>query len=216
MSSVDDRVPVVYSIYTDADEDETASLIGEVFAHRDPPAYATGITPKEFEAFARLFLPKADPEGLTVIARFEDTGELAGVMLNEDCASEMPDGMDDLPESFGPVGDILGGLAGEYHEKNHFEPGEGVHLFLLAVADRGLGMGIGQELVAASLRHAADKGYRKAVVECTNKTSQHIFRKFGFTDRIARSYADHRYEGKAWFESIAEHGGPILMDRELP
>lgn len=216
MSPEDNQIPVLYSIYTAADEDATARLIGEVFAHRDPPAVAAGITPEEFEAFVRLFLPKAGPEGLTVLARFEDNGELAGVMLNEDCASDLPEGMYDLPASFGPVGDILGGLAGEYHEKNHFGPGEGVHLFLLAVADRGLGMGIGQELVAASLRHAADKGYRKAVVECTNKTSQHIFRKFGFTDRIARSYAEHRFEGKAWFESIAEHGGPILMDRDLP
>lgn len=216
MTSAENGIPVSYSIYTGADEDETAKLLGEVFARRDPPAVAAGITPAEFESFVRLFLPKAGPEGLTVLARFEDTGALAGVMLNEDCASELPDGMADLPESFGPVGDILGGLAGEYHERNHFEPGEGVHLFLLGVADGALGMGIAQELVAASLRHAADKGYRKAVVECTNKMSQHIFRKFGFTDRIARSYAEHRYEGKAWFDSIAEHGGPVLMDRDLP
>jgi len=216
MDPVDNPAVISYSIYTDADRDETAALLGEVFARRDPPAVAAGITPPEFEAFVRLFLPKAGPEGLTVLARFEETGELAGVMLNEDCASDLPDGMDDLPESFGPVGDILGGLSGEYHESNHFATGEGVHLFLLGVADGALGMGIAQELVAASLRHAAGKGYRKAVVECTNKTSQHIFRKFGFTDRVARSYSDHLYEGKAWFESIAEHGGPILMDRELP
>ncbi len=216
MISANKQTPISYSIYTEADEDQTARLLGDVFAHRDPPAVAAGITPAEFEAFVRLFLPKAGPEGLTVLARFEDSGELAGVMLNEDCASDLPAGMNDLPMSFAPVGDILGGLAGEYHENHHFGPGEGVHLFLLGVADGGLGMGIAQELVAASLRHAADKGYRKAVVECTNKTSQHIFRKFGFTDRVVRSYADHRYEGKAWFESIAEHGGPILMDRELP
>lgn len=207
---------VSYSIYGDADKDETAKLLGGVFARRDPPAVAAGITPTEFEAFVRLFLPKAGPEGLTVLARLEETGELAGVMLNEDCASDPPDGMDDLPGSFGPVGDILGGLSGEYHDSNRFEPGAGVHLFLLGVADGALGMGIAQELVAASLRHAANKGYRKAVVECTNRTSQHIFRKFGFTDRIVRSYAEHLYEGKAWFESIAEHGGPILMDRDLP
>jgi len=216
MNPAGSSIAVSYSIYTEADEEETAKLLGGVFARRDPPAVAAGITSAEFESFVRLFLPKAGPEGLTVIARFEETGSLAGVMLNEDCASELPDGMDDLPASFGPVGDILGGLAGEYHERNHFEPGEGVHLFLLAVADSALGLGIAQELVAASLRHAADKGYRKAVVECTNKTSKHIFRKFGFTDRIARSYSEHRFEGKACFESIAEHGGPILMDRDLP
>jgi hypothetical protein len=54
-----------------------------------------------------------------------------------------------------------------------------------------------------------------AVTEATNKTSQHIFRKLGFTERVRGSYADHRFEGKAWFTSIDEHGGPVLMDKFL-
>ena len=54
-----------------------------------------------------------------------------------------------------------------------------------------------------------------AVTEATNTTSQHIFRKLGFTERVRGSYADHRFRGRAVFRSIAEHGGPILMDRSL-
>ncbi len=58
-----------YSVYTAADADEMACLLGEVFAHRDPPAVAVGLTPAEFEAFVRLFCPKAAAEGLTIVAR---------------------------------------------------------------------------------------------------------------------------------------------------
>ena len=54
-----------------------------------------------------------------------------------------------------------------------------------------------------------------AVTEATNKVSQHIFRKLGFVERVRRSYQTHRFDGRAVFASIAEHGGPILMDRSL-
>jgi hypothetical protein len=54
-----------------------------------------------------------------------------------------------------------------------------------------------------------------AVTEATNKASQHIFRKLGFVERVWRSYRDYRIDGQAVFASIVEHGGPILMDKQL-
>jgi hypothetical protein len=42
------------------------------------------------------------------------------------------------------------------------------------------------------------------VTEATNKTSQHVFRKQGFIERVRRSYSDHRFEGRACFTSIAD------------
>lgn len=72
-----------------------------------------------------------------------------------------------------------------------------------------------QRLVTESLANAVRRGYRLAATEATNKTSQHVFRKQGFAERVFRSYSDHRFEGRASFQSIAEQGGPILMDRRL-
>jgi ribosomal protein S18 acetylase RimI-like enzyme len=94
-------------------------------------------------------------------------------------------------------------------------PGESIHLFLLGVSPRFQGKGVAQQLVGECLANGARRGYRVAVTEATNKTSQYIFRKQGFVERVRRSYADHRFNGQEVFASIAEHGGPILMDKWL-
>jgi hypothetical protein len=65
------------------------------------------------------------------------------------------------------------------------------------------------------LEHGARRGYRLAVTEATNTTSQHLFRKLGFTERVRQSYLHHRFAGQAVFTSIAEQGGPALMERSL-
>lgn len=51
-----------------------------------------------------------------------------------------------------------------------------------------------------SLEHGVSKSYGLAIE---------------FTERVRRSYAEHRFAGRSPFESIAEQGGPILMDRSL-
>jgi ribosomal protein S18 acetylase RimI-like enzyme len=206
---------VNYSLNTAADSDEMAVLLGEVFARHDPPAVAAGLTPSEFESFVRLFCPNAEAQGLSIIARCAETGEMCGALLTEDSASEWPDGLDDLSAKFHPIFDILGPLDAEYRAGATAQPGESIHLFLLGVAEGFAGRGIAQRLVEECLANGTRRGYRMAVTEATNKTSQHIFRKHGFVERVRRSYRDHRFEGREVFASIAEHGGPILMDKPL-
>jgi ribosomal protein S18 acetylase RimI-like enzyme len=190
-------------------------LLGQVFSRQDPPAVAVGLTPSEFEALVTLLRPKVAAEGLTVVARTADTRELMGVLLAEDSASAPPDGMEGLSPKFAPIFDILSQLDAEYRGGVAVPPGESLHLFLLGVAASAAGRGVAQRLVSTCIEHGARQGYRRAVTEATNKVSQHIFRKLGFTPRVRRSYEDHRFDGRAYFTSIAEHGGPILMDRSL-
>ena len=141
---------------------------------------------------------------------------MVGALLAEDSASGMPDGLDTLSPKFNPIFDILGQLDAEYRKGGSPRHGESLHLFLLGVARSHAGQGIGHGLVAACLRNAAPRRFQVAVTEATNKTSQHIFRRQGFVERVRRSYLEHRFEGRAYFESIAaEHGGPILLDRAL-
>ena len=210
-----ERQPIEYHLYKASDGEEMARLLGDVFARHDPPAYAAGLTPAEFETFVSLLCPKAAVEGLTIVARHADTGAMIGAMLTEDSASDTPNGMECLSPKFDPIFDILGQLDAEYRETHHPGPGESIHLLLLGVAESTLGQGIAQQLVAAAIENAVGKGYRRAVTEATNPTSQHIFRKLGFSERAHRSYRDHRFSGQLVFTSIAEHGGPILMDRSL-
>jgi GNAT superfamily N-acetyltransferase len=206
---------IEYSLYTSRDAEEMIRLLGDVFARRDPPAVAVDITPGEFERFVRLFRPTAHDEALTIVARSAATGELLGALLTEDSASPPPDGLDGLSQKFDPIFDILGQLDAEYRAERPVAPGECLHLFLLGVAGTAAGKGVAQRLVGESLANGRRRGYRMAVTEATNPTSQYIFRKLGFVERVRRSYADHRFEGRAVFASIAGHGGPMLMDRQL-
>lgn len=215
MANSPELTRIDYSVCDTADADAMANLLGEVFSRRDPPAYAVGLTATEFERFVLLFCPKAVAEGLTLIARSRDNGALVGALLTEDCASPMPEGLDRLSHKFEPVFDILGQLSTEYWGDRQPRPGESIHLFLLGVAESVVGCGVAQQLVTACLQLGASKGYRLAVTEATNKVSQHIFRKLGFVERARRSYETHRFDGRAVFETIAAHGGPILMDRSL-
>lgn len=207
--------PIEYGVYAASDAEAMARLLGEVFSRQDPPAVAVGLTPSEFEVFVRLFCPKAAVEGLTIVARHSGTRQLVGALLTEDSASSLPDGMDGLSPKFEPIFDILGQVDTEYRGDQAVHPGESLHLFLLGVAESVAGRGVAQQLVSTCLEHGARKGYRLAVTEATNKVSQHIFRKLGFAERVWRPYQSHRFNGRAVFASIAEHGGPILMDRSL-
>jgi ribosomal protein S18 acetylase RimI-like enzyme len=215
MPSCTDGHPIEYGIYADRDADETTRLLGEVFSRRDPPAVAVGLTACEFEAFVRLFCPRAADEGLTIVARHAGTGERVGALLAEDAASALPDGMDRLSPKFQPIFDILGALDTEYRGNQVVHPGERLHLFLLGVAESVAGRGVAQRLVSRCLEQGVRKGYRLAVTEATNKVSQHIFRKLGFAERVRRSYTSHPFAGHAAFSSIADHGGPALMDKSL-
>ncbi len=190
-------------------------LLGEVFSRQDPPAVAVALSGSEFEDFVRLLCPKAATEGLTIVARLAGTGELVGALLTEDSASALPEGIDRLSEKFDPIFDILGQLDTDYRSGRTARPGESLHLFLLGVSDRVAGRGVAQQLVAACLEHGKRRGYRVAVTEATNKASQHIFRKQGFVMRVQRSYEAYRFNGQQVFASIAEHGGPMLMDKSL-
>jgi ribosomal protein S18 acetylase RimI-like enzyme len=184
--------PDTYHLFTRADADEMSRLLGEVFVQGDPPAMAVGLTASGFESFVRLYGPKADAEGLTVVARSAATGQMIGALLAEDSGSGPPNGFERLSSKFSPIFDILGQLDTEYSADRPRRRGESLFLFLLGVAPGFAGRGIAQRLVAECIGYGGRLGYRIAVTEATNKTSQHVFRKLGFVERARRSYGDHR------------------------
>jgi GNAT superfamily N-acetyltransferase len=215
MANPPERMSIEYGVYVASEAAAMTRLLAETFSRHDPPAVAVGLTVPEFEALVRLYCPRAASERLTIVARLAGTGDLVGALLAEDCASAPPDGMDRLSAKFAPIFDILGQLVADYPAGRDVATGKALHLFLLGVSERAGGRGVAQGLVAACLENGARRGYRVAVTEATNKVSQHVFRKQGFAPRALRSYEMHRFEGRAVFGSIAEHGGPILMDRSL-
>jgi len=206
---------IKYRLYRESDANEMTHLLSEVFTERDPPAVAVGLNQSEFETFVRLFCPQAAKQRLTIVARCAETEEMCGALLAEDSASGLPDGIDCLSAKFNPIFDILGQLDEEYRGGEVVALGDSIHLFLVGVTQRFSGKGVARQLVSECLANGASKGYRTAVTEATNRTSQHIFRKQGFVERVSRSYSEHQFDGRAPFASIADQGGPILMDKQL-
>lgn len=206
---------IEYTLCTLGDEDDMARLLSENFVRHDPPAVAVGLTPEEFEAFVTLWSRAAASEGLTIVARDVATRQLAGALLTDDAASPPPEGLDGLSEKFDPIFDLLGHIDAEYRTERIIEPGQCLHLFLLGVAERFTRRKIGHHLVSVCLANGAHRGYTTAVTEATNLVSQHIFNQLGFRTRVVGSYRDYRLDGSPTFASIAEHGGPMTMDRTI-
>ena len=215
MADSTDSGQIEYGVYVPSDGDAMTKLLAEVFSRHDPPAVATGITASEFETFVRLLCPQVAVEGLTIVARLAGSGKLVGAALTEDSATSLPEGVERLSVKFNPIFDILSQLETEYRGSRELHPHEWLHVFLLGVSDRVAGRGVAQQLVAACLENGRRRGYSMAVTEATNRVSQHIFRKQGFIERVKRSYGEHLFDGRKVFASIAEHGGPILMDKLL-
>jgi len=206
---------LVFRRYVPADGGELARLFGEVFTRQDPPHIAVGLSADEFAAFVRIFLPRQETELLTIVARCAESGELAGAMLNDDLASELPEDYVLASPRFAPIDDMLSQLGEEYLGGRTLRRGRYLHLFLLGVSPRFGHRGVAQRLVVESMANAARLGYQRAVVEATNPTSQHIFRTLGFADRVGRSYGEFRHAGDIPFASIADQGGMILMEKRL-
>jgi len=210
-----EHTQIEYGVYVSSEAEAMTELLSEVFTRHDPLAVAAGVTAAEFELFVRALAPKVAEEGLTVVARLANNGEMAGVLLTEDGASAVADGMKQLSEKFEPIADILGQLVTEYRAGQTPGHGEVLHLYLLGVSDRVARRGVGQQLVATCIENGARRGYRVAVAEATNKVSQHIFHKLGFIPRVDRSYGDYLFRGRPVFQAVAEAGGPVLMEKSL-
>ncbi|MFZ0394842.1 MAG: GNAT family N-acetyltransferase [Terracidiphilus sp.] len=215
MNDSPEVLPIEYGICAASDAEEMTHLLADVFTRHDPLAWAVGVKPAEFESFVRTLLPQVVEEGLTIVARLAGTGEMAGALLANDAARETGAGMETLSEKFKPIASILGELVTMYRQGPEPLPGQMLHLYLLGVSDWVSGRGVGQQLVAASAENGARRGYRVAIAEATNPTSQHIFRKQGFAERARMSYRDHVFNGRKVFEGIGEYGGPILMEKLL-
>jgi ribosomal protein S18 acetylase RimI-like enzyme len=207
--------PLEYSVATKSDSDDVIRLIARVFSESEPPAVAMGLSFDDMKQFLQLVVPSVIPDGITVIARANDTGKLAGVMLCDDFASPPALDLNQISPKFLPILSMLEELDSQFRRAKTILPGQFLHLFMLAVDGGFAGQGVGQGMVQACVENGARKGYRSGVTEATGRVSQHIFRKNGFADRFSLSYCDFRYDDKLAFTSIQEHEKAILMERSL-
>lgn len=207
--------PLDYAVAKPSDSDDIVRLLAQVFSESDPPAVAMALSFEEMKQFLQLVVPHVIPDGLTVIARNKDTGELAGVMLSDDFASPPAADPGQISPKLLPILSMLDSLDEQFRRGKTISRGRYLHLFMLGVDSQFAGRGVGQEVVKACIENAVQMGYRTALTEATGRVSQHIFRKSGFVERFSVSYQDFIYENRKVFASIQGHDRAILMEKAL-
>jgi GNAT superfamily N-acetyltransferase len=215
MTILRERDGIRYALLGEPDLDEVARLVAVVFADgSEPVTRALGVGPDDFVEFVRSLGPKFSQEGLSVVARDIATGKALGAQLNDDMGIKPP-------ESIGAYDWIVPALALlEALDHGHFgdraiEPGECVHLFLIAVLRQFRRERISSQLLELSLGLAAKHGYGVAVAEATGLVSQHMLRKAGFQHRVEIPYATFEHGGQRPFEGIKDHPSAVLMEKMI-
>ncbi len=206
---------LTYGLLLPSDVDTVVRLLAGAFSAAEPPAVAMELSDDEMAGLVSLLAPRALADGLTVVARAGDSGELAGVMLSDDFAAASIVDLHRVSRKFRPIFAMLDTLDAHYRDGRTIVPGQHLHLFMLAVDSRFAGQGIAQGLVETCMEYGRRKGYRHAVTEATGVVSQRVFRKLAFEERFRVSYRDYRYQGRAVFASIVGHEGAALMERTL-
>ncbi|ARV59000.1 hypothetical protein BZZ01_10445 [Nostocales cyanobacterium HT-58-2] len=216
MDLLHETIDVQYELFHPDSRNEMALLVAEAFTHSEPLTINQGFSIDEFADFIRFVGGWAEQEKLTVIARDKQTHKLLGVLISGDFASaSYLENYDISDNNFPPIFELLGELEAQYTQGKSIYPGEYLYLYMLAVSPQRRGEKIAQNLVQTSLEYGISKGYRMAVTEATNSTSQHVFRKLGFVDRHEILYKHFTYQGQQVFKSIEKHTGTILMDKAL-
>lgn len=200
-----------YSICRPVDVAELVDLLATAFSRHDPPAVASGLTEDDLVTYLGFVAAAVGEDGLTIVARDTASGEMAGVLLTEDAGAPAQIDLGALSPRFRPIFELFGELEAAVGQTEPIQAGTTLHLIMLGVRERFAGRGIAQRLVEACLANGAALGFREAVTEATNRTSQHVFSKLGFVARAKASYSRFRHDGVATFASIGEHGGIVSM-----
>jgi ribosomal protein S18 acetylase RimI-like enzyme len=201
------RDAICCEILRPADAADAVSLVARAFSEDEPMSVAVGVTVAEME---QLLLPAAEQivaDGLTVVARDTQTGEMAGVLVTDDFAAPLPLGAAGASPKFDPIFALLERLDEEYRQDRSVSRGEYLHLFMLATEARYRGRGVAGRLVRACLENGERLRYRQALTEATGVVSQHVFLGAGFAERLHAAYRDIPA-----FAGIEGHAATILMD----
>ena len=195
--------------------EETACIVGQAFSAFDPMAIAQGLSVQDFYQYITSLGEWFSDAGLSVIAKDQESGQLIGALIAGNFASDSPLEIEQISSKFAPIFHLFQSLEDSYKQDKQIGPHEYLHLYMLAVAPQHQGKGIAQALVAITLAHGAKQGYKTALTEAANPTSQHIFRKADFVPHSEILYEQFTYKGNPVFETITDDGGVALMDKRL-
>jgi len=209
-----------YELLTLDTVDEMAVLVSGEFVTDEPMYMALGILPAEFLPLARIFVPWCAREGLSFLARDRATGRGAGFVLATDLVHEPYGSLrdqysasDHFWEKIMHERAFLDKLEKPYLERE--KPGKGkiLHVTALGVQKEHQGKGLATRLIRTALWHGEEKGFRKAIADCTGPASLRVHEKCGFT--VAGSLDYRSFEGNGEYPFAGLQGACSLVEKEL-
>lgn len=206
---------IVVRRMSETDNDAMSKLLGDVFSRRDPPAVSTKFSLEKLEKIAELFGSKSAKEGLSSVALVAASGEIVGAVLAHDFGQPPPDGIDAVELDSEPVIKLIDELEGFFSKTHDIQEERFLHIFMIAVRDDFSRRGIAQSLLDSCLSQAERSGYRIAFAEATNRFSQSMFLKAGFTSTHSIGYEDFELNGQRPFLDIKDEGACVLMELDL-
>jgi ribosomal protein S18 acetylase RimI-like enzyme len=196
--------------------DGAIRCISEVFVENEPMTRHLRITLDEFLHFAHATYPEIAREGLSFVARDQQTGEIIGVRVSEDFAKPPPPEIEGLSDKFFPLFALLESLTQKFATQRSVKPGTYAHLFMVAVRGEYTNRGIAPIMNEIFLRHVIEKGFTHAVTEPTGRISQHVLiKKFGFNPLHRVNYDDFVFEGKRVFKGMEGHDCAMILEKDL-
>ncbi|KST65552.1 GNAT family N-acetyltransferase [Mastigocoleus testarum] len=193
----------------------TALVVGQAFSGSDPIAVVQELSVQDFYEYILLLGEWLAELGLSIIAKDKESEQVIGALIAADFASEPPLEMGKISDKFAPIFHMFESLDNTYKQDKQIQFGKYLHLYMLAVSPQHRGKGIAQNLVSTTLEYGKKEGYKFAVTEAANQTSQHIFGKAGLIPRCKAMYSNFTYNDKRVFEVISDKGGTFLMDKHL-
>jgi GNAT superfamily N-acetyltransferase len=207
-----------HTIFTPLTEEyitAATECIASQFTAGEPMTGTRGIGPSDFEGFAGIHCRRSAELGKERSASTVCTinGEVAAVCISEDMASPLvpeedvfyANGVDgsgkfkiDM-DKWLPLLLLLGGLDEKALAGKDLQKGELFHQFMVAVNPKFQKRGLCKRILEANLKLAKERGYRKALIECTGNFSHGAAVKLGYKLEQTSVYKD--------FQMPEEYGG---------
>lgn len=194
-----------FQILTENDLEAAIYCIESAFISGEPMFKALSLTTEQFRSGVAVICQRVLEQGLSVIAKDNQSGKVVGCAIGKDFMTDMLDGTEAVSPKLYPVFHLLEMLDENYKAQHSVQPGELLHFLLLGVIKPFTNQGIGR-LLTLELHHLAQKHhYQGVILEATGPISQHIFlNRLNYQEIDAIYYREFEYEGQKVFSSITE------------
>lgn len=205
--------------------EETVSCLKRVFPDMEPMTKKEGVTPEEFDPFARMFCEVALSEGCSLVGLEENTGKVVAFTIVNDYTTPVPDAFEHVSPKFRPIVEVFKGLDDRYQAEHEYKRGEILYLFMGGVDHKFLrkhkkemkveGNAISRTMFELSEALIREAGFSKILGHATSFFSQNILQELGYEEKYRLDYNTYEFEGRKPFAKMPFHTHCRLVVKEL-